>query len=144
MGKRPPWYFYQSFLLLPVFVHDAPNKGTHPPVMHLTSLEFHHSQELCEVLSLAATAHGAFSCRFNARPVTEHKYHYCLCLSWPSVRMRRTVRLKRSCGSSALADGRRKVKNALCYSVFKERAEAIEKAPSLFQPKKQWGYNQIF
>ena len=29
------------------------------------------------------------------------------------------------------ADGRRKVKNALYYSVFKERAEAIEKAPSL-------------
>jgi len=50
----------------------------------------------------------------------------------------------RSCGSSALADGRRKVKNALYYSVFKERAEAIEKAPSLFQPKKQGGYNQIF
>ena len=35
------------------------------------------------------------------------------------------------------ADGRRKVKDALCYSVFKERAEAIEKAPSLFQPKKR-------
>ena len=50
----------------------------------------------------------------------------------------------RSCGSSALADGRRKVKNALYYSVFKERAEAIEKAPSLFQPKKQGGYNRIF
>lgn len=144
MGKRPPWYLYQSFLLLSVFVHDAPNKGTHSPVMHLTSLEFHHSQDLCEVLSLVATAHGAFSCRFNARPVTEHKYHYCFCLSWPSVRMRRIVRLKRSCGLSALADGRRKVKNALCYSVFKERAEAIEKAPSLFQPKKQGGYNQIF
>jgi len=144
LGKRPPWYLYQSFLLLSVFVHDAPNKGTHSPVMHLTSLEFHHSQDLCEVLSLVATAHGAFSCRFNARPVTEHKYHYCFCLSWPSVRMRRIVRLKRSCGLSALADGRRKVKNALCYSVFKERAEAIEKAPSLFQPKKQGGYNQIF
>ena len=144
MGKRPPCVLYQSFLLLSVFVHDAPNKGTHSPVMHLTSLEFHHSQDLCEVLSLVATAHGAFSCRFNARPVTEHKYHYCFCLSWPSVRMRRPVRLKRSCGLSALADGRRKVKNALYYSVFKERAEAIEKAPSLFQPKKQGGYNQIF
>ena len=33
---------------------------------------------------------------------------------------------------------------ALYYSVFKERVEAIEKAPSLFQPKKQGGYNQIF
>ena len=140
MDKRPPCVLYQSFLVLSVFVHDTPNKGTHPPVMHLTSLESHHSRDLCEVLSLVATAHGAFSCRFNARPVTEHKYHYCFCLSWPSVRMRRIVRLKRSCGLSALADGRRKVKNALCYSVFKERAEAIEKAPSLFQPKKQGGY----
>ena len=35
-------------------------------------------------------------------------------------------------------------KDALYYSVFKERAEAIEKAPSLFQPKKQGGYNQVF
>ena len=140
MDKRPPCVLYQSFLVLSVFVHDTPNKGTHPPVMHLTSLESHHSRDLCEVLSLVATAHGAFSCRFNARPVTEHKYHYCFCLSWPSVRMRRIVRLKRSCGLSALADGRRKVKNALCYSVFKERAEVIEKAPSLFQPKKQGGY----
>ena len=42
------------------------------------------------------------------------------------------------------ADSRRKVKGALCYLIFKERAEAIEKAPSLFQPKKQGGYNQIF
>lgn len=33
------------------------------------------------------------------------------------------------------ADGRRKVKDALYYSVFKERAEAIEKAPSLSMPK---------
>lgn len=33
------------------------------------------------------------------------------------------------------ADGRRKVKDALYYSVFKERTEAIEKAPSLSMPK---------
>ena len=145
LGKRPPCVLYQSFFLSCPYLSTTPRtQGTHPPVMHLTSLESHHSQDLCEAPSLAATAHGAFSCRFNARPVTEHKYHYCFCLSWPSVRMRRTVRLKRSCGSSALADGRRKVKDALCYSVFKERAKAIEKAPSLFQPKKQGGYNQIF
>lgn len=60
MGKRPPRVLYQSFLVLSVFVHDAPNKGTHPPVMHLTSLESHHSQDLCEAPSVAATAHGAF------------------------------------------------------------------------------------
>ena len=32
-------------------------------------------------------------------------------------------------------DSRRKVKDALYYSVFKERAEAKEKAPSLSMPK---------
>ena len=42
------------------------------------------------------------------------------------------------------ADGRRKVKDALYYSVFKERAEAIEKAPSLFQPKKQGATTKFF
>ncbi len=66
---------------------------------------------------------------------TERKYHYCFCLSWPSVRMRRTVRL---IGRVAyqLSDGRRKVKDALYYSVVKEQAEAIEKAPSLSMPKR--------
>jgi len=42
----------------------------------------------------------------------------------------------RSCSLSALADGRRKVKDALYYSVVKEQAEAIEKAPSLSMPKR--------
>ena len=135
MGKRPPCVLYQSFLVLSVFVHDAPNKGTHPPVMHLTSLESHHSQDLCEAPSLAATAHGilfiplqrsacdwtqvslllllfmAFGADAPHRPtqkVVWLKYHYCFCFSWPSVRMRRTVRLKRSCGLSAspTAEGR--------------------------------------
>ena len=43
----------------------------------------------------------------------------CICLVW----------------LIGFADGRRKVKDALYYSVFKERAEAIEKAPSLSMPK---------
>ena len=106
MGKRPPCVLYQSFLVLSVFVHDAPNKGTHPPVMHLTSLESHHSQDLCEAPSLAATAHGILF-----------------------------IPLQRSACDWTFADGRRKVKDALYYSVFKERAEAIEKAPSLSMPK---------
>lgn len=42
------------------------------------------------------------------------------------------------------ADGRRKVKDALYYSVFKERAEAIEKAPSLFMVKSEGAYNRNF
>lgn len=62
LGKRPPWYLYQSFLVLSVFVHDAPNKGTHPPVMHLTSLESHHSRDLREAPSLAATVLSRSAC----------------------------------------------------------------------------------
>ena len=95
MGKRPPCVLYQSFLVLSVFVHDAPNKGTHPPVMHLTSLE----------------SHMAFGADAPHRPTQK--------VVW----------------LIGFADGRRKVKDALYYSVFKERAEAIEKAPSLSMPK---------
>lgn len=144
MDKRPPWYLYQSFLVLFVFVHDAPNKGTHPPVMHLTSLEFHHSQDLCEAPSLAATAHGSLfvPLQRSACDWTQVSLLLLLVMAFGADAPPRLTH--RSCGSSALADGRRKVKNALYYSVFKERAEAIEKAPSLFQPKKQGGYNQIF
>ena len=144
LDKRPPWYLYQSFLVLFVFVHDAPNKGTHPPVMHLTSLEFHHSQDLCEAPSLAATAHGSLfvPLQRSACDWTQVSLLLLLVMAFGADAPPRLTH--RSCGSSALADGRRKVKNALYYSVFKERAEAIEKAPSLFQPKKQGGYNQIF
>ena len=42
------------------------------------------------------------------------------------------------------ADGRRKVKNALYYSVFKEWAEAIEKAPSLFMVKSEGATTKFF
>ena len=42
------------------------------------------------------------------------------------------------------ADGRRKVKDALYYSVFKERAEAIEKAPSLSMPKDEGAERMYF
>ena len=124
MGKRPPCVLYQSFLVLSVFVHDAPNKGTHPPVMHLTSLESHHSQDLCEAPSLAATAHGILfiplqrsACDWTEVPLLLHR---------PTQKVVWLI---------GFADGRRKVKDALYYSVFKERAEAIEKAPSLSMPK---------
>ena len=42
------------------------------------------------------------------------------------------------------ADGRRKVKDALYYSVFKERAEAIEKAPLTFHAEKLRGLQPSF
>ena len=73
MGKRPPCVLYQSFLVLSVFVHDAPNKGTHPPVMHLTSLESHHPQDRCGALSLVATAHGSATAS-TLDLLTERKY----------------------------------------------------------------------
>lgn len=111
MGKRPPCVLYQSFLVLSVFVHDAPNKGTHPPVMHLTSLESHHSQDLCEAPSLAATAHGILFIPLQRSAC-----------DWTQVSL--LLLLFMAFGA-----------DALYYSVFKERAEAIEKAPSLSMPK---------
>ena len=57
-GKRPPWYLYQSFLLLSVFVHDAPNKGTHPPAMHFASWESHPSEDLSELPPLRSVVAG--------------------------------------------------------------------------------------
>lgn len=135
LGKRPPWYLYQSFLVLSVFVHDAPNKGTHPPVMHLTSLESHHSQDLCEAPSLAATAYGTLFVPLQ-RSACDWTQVSLLLLHFMAFGADAPHRpTHRSCGSSALADGRRKVKDVLYYSVFKERAEAIEKAPSLSMPK---------
>ena len=144
MDKRPPWYLYQSFLVLFVFVHDAPNKGTHPPVMHLTSLESHHSQDLCEAPSVAATAHGSLfvPLQRSACDWTQVSLLLLLFMAFGADAPHRPT--QKVVWLIGFADGRRKVKDALYYSVFKERAEAIEKAPSLFQPKKQGGYNQIF
>ena len=143
MGKRPPWYLYQSFLVLFVFVHDAPNKGTHPPAMHFASWESHPSQDLCEVLSLVATAHGSFSCRFNARPVTEHKYHYCFCLSWPSVRMRRPVRL---IGRVAYRFRRRQKEGKECAVLFgcQRTGGGYRESPLTFHAEKLRGLQPNF
>lgn len=135
LGKRPPWYLYQSFLVLFVFVHDAPNKGTHPQVMHLTSLESHHSRELCEAPSSAATAYGSLfvPLQRSACDWTQVSLLLLLFMAFGAdARHRPTQKVVWLIG---FADGRRKVKDALHYSVFKERAEAIEKAPSLSMPK---------
>lgn len=137
MSKRPPCVLYQSFLVLFVFVHDAPNKGTHPPVMHLTSLESHHSRDLREAPSLAATVLSRSACDW-----TQVSLMLLPVMAFGADAPHRPT--QKVVWLIGFADGRRKVKDALCYSVFKERAEAIEKAPSLFQPKKQGGYNQVF
>ena len=129
MGKRPPWYLYQSFLVLSVFVHDAPNKGTHPPVMHLTSLESHHSRDLCEAPSLAATVLSRSACDWTQVSL--------MLLPVMAFGADAPHRPRKSRVAHRFPDSRRKVKDALYYSVFKERAEAIEKAPSLSMPKNE-------
>lgn len=78
-GKRPPWYLYQSFLLLSVFFHDAPNKGTHSPVMHLTSLEFHHSEDLPEPLSFVATVLSRSTLGLNGSIIIASACHGLRC-----------------------------------------------------------------
>ena len=130
LGKRPPWYLYQSFLVLSVFVHDAPNKGTHPPVMHLTSLESHHSQDLSEPLSFVATVLSRSACDW-----TQVSLMLLPVMAFGADAPHRPT--QKVVWLIGFADSRRKVKDALYYSVFKERAEAIEKAPSLSMPKNE-------
>lgn len=79
MDKRPPWYLYQSFLVLFVFVHDAPNKGTHPSVMHLTSLESHHSEDLSEPLSFVATVLSRSTLGLNGSIIIASACHGLRC-----------------------------------------------------------------
>ena len=129
LGKRPPCVLYQSFLVLSVFVHDAPNKGTHPPVMHLTSLESHHSRDLREAPSLAATVLSRSACDWTQVSL--------MLLPVMAFGADAPHRPRKSRVAHRFPDSRRKVKDALYYSVFKERAEAIEKAPSLSMPKNE-------
>ena len=135
LDKRPPWYLYQSFLVLSVFVHDAPNKGTHPPVMHLTSLESHHSQDLCEAPSLAATAHGTLLVPLQ-RSACDWTQVSLLLLPFMAFGAdaphRPTQKVVWLIGS------RRQQKEGKECAVlfnFQRATEAIEKAPSLSMPK---------
>lgn len=113
MDKRPPCVLYQSFLVLSVFVHDAPNKGTHPPVMHLTSLESHHSRDLREAPSLAATVLSRSACDW-----TQVSLMLLPVMAFGADAPHRPT--QKVVWLIGFADGRRKVKDALCYSVFKE------------------------
>ena len=96
--------------------------------MHLTSLDSHHSQDLCEAPSLAATVLSRSACDW-----TQVSLLLLLFMAFgvdaPHRPTQKVVWL------IGFADSRRKVKDALYYSVFKERAEAIEKTPSLSMPK---------
>ena len=58
------WDFseYETALLLLVFILNIPQLGTHQTVMHLTSLEFHHREDLTQPPSLLATVLSRSSC----------------------------------------------------------------------------------
>ena len=112
--------------------------------MHLTSLEFHHSQDLCEAPSLAATAHGSLFVPLQ-RSACDWTQVSLLLLHFMAFGADAPHRpTQKVVWLIGFADGRRKVKDALYYSVFKERAEAIEKAPSLFMVKSEGAYNRNF
>ena len=131
MSKRPPCVLYQSFLVLSVFVHDAPNKGTHPPVMHLTSLESHHSRDLREAPSLAATAHGTLfvPLQRSACDWTQVSLMLLPVMAFGADAPHRPT--QKVVWLIGFADGRRKVKDALCYSVVKEhRAAGVKLLPA--------------
>lgn len=135
MGKRPPCVLYQSFFLSCPYLSTTPRtQGTHPPVMHLTSLESHHSRDLREAPSLAATAHGTLfvPLQRSACNWTQVSLLLLLFMAFDADAPHRPT--QKVVWLIGFADGRRKVKDALCYSIFKERAEAIEKAPSLSMP----------
>ena len=135
MGKRPPCVLYQSFFLSFPYLSTTPRtQGTHPPVMHLTSLESHHSRDLREAPSLAATAHGTLfvPLQRSACNWTQVSLLLLLFMAFDADAPHRPT--QKVVWLIGFADGRRKVKDALCYSIFKERAEAIEKAPSLSMP----------
>lgn len=133
LGKRPPCVLYQSFLVLFVFVHDAPNKGTHPPVMHLTSLEFHHSEDLSEPLSFVATVLSRSTLGLNGSIIIASACHglRCGCAAPSDSKGRVAYRFRRR---------QKEGKECAVLFIFQRATEAIEKAPSLFQPKKQGGY----
>lgn len=134
MGKRPPWYLYQSFLLLSVFVHDAPNKVTHPPAMHFASWESHPPRISARRPHRLRRLTALFvPLQRSACDWTQVSLLLLLFMAFGADAPHRPT--QKVVWLIGFADGRRKVKDALYYSVFKERAEAIEKAPSLSMPK---------
>lgn len=144
MDKRPPCVLYQSFLVLSVFVHDAPNKGTHPPVMHLTSLESHHSRDLREAPSLAATAHGTLfvPLQRSACDWTQVSLMLLPVMAFGADAPHRPT--QKVVWLIGFADGRRKVKDALCYSVFKEHRRLLRKPPHFFSRKSKGATTKFF
>ena len=102
--------------------------------MHLTSLESHHSEDLSEAPSFVATAHhSAMASTLDFR--TGRKYHYCFCLSSPSVWMPyrlspegTELQCVRPCGLSDFRQQKESKKCAVLFS-FQRTTKATEKPP---------------
>ena len=103
MGKRPPWYLYQSFLVLSVFVHDAPNTGNAPS-----------GNAFC----LIGISPPPGSPRAARSLVTEVSL---ILLPVIAIVTDAPYRPDRVQVAYRLPDSRRKVKDALYYSVFNVR-----------------------
>ena len=110
------WDFseYETALLWLVFILNIPQPGTHQTVMHLTSLEFHHREDLPQPPSLVATLltldfwlDGSIIIPFACR----RRHWICLSMSesW------RYIKYVRSCGLSVL-NNRRNVYDVLIFS----------------------------
>lgn len=103
--------------------------------MLLVSLESHHPEDLSEPLSFVATVLSRSTLGLNGSIIIASACYRlradCLHrLSPEGIKMRSLMWL------AGFADGRRNVKNALCYFVFKEH-RGNRKAPSLSMPKSE-------
>ena len=103
LGKRPPWYLYQSFLLLSVFVHDAPNTGNAPS-----------GNAFC-LIGISPPPGSPRAARFLVTEVS------LILLPVIAIVTDAPYRLNRVQMAYRLPDSRRKVKDALYYSVFNVR-----------------------
>ena len=103
MGKRPPCVLYQSFLLLSVFVHDAPNTGNAPS-----------SNAFC-LIGISPPPGSPQAARSLVTEVS------LILLPVIAIVTDAPYRLNRVQVAYRLPDSRRKVKGALYYSVFNVR-----------------------
>ena len=103
MGKRPPWYLYQSFFLLSVFVHDAPNTGNAPS-----------GNAFC-LIGISPPPGSPRAARFLVTEVSLILLPVIAIVTDAPCRLNKVQVAYRS------PDSRRKVKDALYYSVFNVR-----------------------
>ena len=112
---------------LSLFILDFLRQGTHQTVVHTTSLESHHPEDLPHCLRRF----------YHARLSTGRKYHYPICLSSPSLYLPYKVRVLksftgvRSC-SLSIPNSRRKVSDVLIFCF--QGSQRYKITPSLYLP----------